>query len=269
MGDARLGTPGAGAIVAAALFAVLIAGAGAAARPLEAVQARGLLSLCAHPNALPFSTRRGEPRGFQIDFGEALARELEVGLVVEWVVTRYHPQRVDCDVILGSINDKEAQSGRGVRLSKPYQTSGVALVVGPGFDDVSGYDDLVDGERVGVLSGSMASMILGQRGVRTSPFGFEDEMLETLGRGEIDVAAVSPASAGYYLQHNQGARLRLIHAYEAEPRLSWTLSAGLRRADLKLVKAVNAALQRLSDDGTIRAIYARYGIEHRPPPRRR
>ncbi|MFQ5774880.1 MAG: substrate-binding periplasmic protein [Kiloniellaceae bacterium] len=253
-------------ITALALLAVPLVAAPAGARPLEAIEARGILSLCAHPNALPFSSRRGQRRGFNIELGEALARALGVRLSVDWVVTRYHAPRVDCDLILGSINDREAQQDRGVRLSKPYQVSGVALALRPDLDGVEGFDDLVNGERVGVLFGSMAAMLLGQRGATTVPFGFEDDMMAALGRGEIDAAAVSPASAAYYDHLNGGGKIRLVHAYEEEPRLRWTLAAGLRRADLKLVKAVNAALKRLMADGTIAAIYARYGIEHRPPP---
>jgi polar amino acid transport system substrate-binding protein len=39
----------------------------------------------------------------------------------------------------------------------------------------------------------------------------------------------------------------------------------MRKADDALIDTINAALGKLIDDGTVRAIYARYGIEHRPP----
>jgi polar amino acid transport system substrate-binding protein len=39
----------------------------------------------------------------------------------------------------------------------------------------------------------------------------------------------------------------------------------MRRADDALVQQINRALSALLADGSIAAIYARYGIEHRKP----
>ena len=63
--------------------------------------------------------------------------------------------------------------------------------------------------------------------------------------------------------------MRLVHAYEGEPELTWEMAVGMRRADYEVVRAVNEALERLLADGTVAHIYARYGIEHRPPRRHR
>ena len=32
-----------------------------------------MISLCAHPNALPFASRKGDPPGFQIELARAIA----------------------------------------------------------------------------------------------------------------------------------------------------------------------------------------------------
>jgi polar amino acid transport system substrate-binding protein len=40
---------------------------------------------------------------------------------------------------------------------------------------------------------------------------------------------------------------------------------GMRRPDDALEDAIDAALVRLTKDGTIAAIYARYGVKLRPP----
>ena len=278
---ARLRFAAAAAVAAIVLAADLPAprwSAPASARPLEAVRARGVLSVCAHPNALPFSSKRGSPRGLQLDLAEALARELGVGLTVEWVVSRYHPQVVDCDVIVGSIADRQAQSKRRVRLSRPYHQSGVALAFprasdnpGSGSDTagINGFSDLRRGQRVGVLSGSLASQYLGRRGIAIIPFGFEDDMIEALVGGEIAAAAISPATAGYYNVTHPARPVRVVLAYDRVPELSWAVAVGMRRADYPLLREVNKALERLLADGTVARIYARYGIEHRLPPRRR
>ena len=38
----------------------------------------GAIGLCAHPNSLPFASKAGNPPGFQVELGQALARELGV-----------------------------------------------------------------------------------------------------------------------------------------------------------------------------------------------
>lgn len=241
------------------------------ARSLEAVRFRGVLSLCAHPNALPFSSRSGEPRGLHIELGEALARELGVDLKVEWVVTRFHPNRVDCDVIMGSIADRRAQAERRVRLSRPYHLTGVALVLPEaavakaGNTPLQGFGDLRHDLRVGVLVGSLAAQYLGQQGQLVIPFGFEDDMMAALEQGEIEAAAVSAATAGYYNLLHPERPMRVVHAYEREPELGWAMAVGMRRADWEVVRAVNQAMARLLADGTVARVYARYGIAHRMP----
>jgi ABC-type amino acid transport substrate-binding protein len=112
---------------------------------------------------------------------------------------------------------------------------------------------------------SLASVILGKRGVRTVPYSFESDMVEDLARGQIDACAVSPATIAWYIHAHPEARLSYVHAYDSEPELKWNLAVGLRRSDDALVQAVDAALDKLIGDGTIQRIYARYGVEYRRP----
>src|SRR5580692_13001606 len=98
----------------------------ASARPLDSIQSRGLLVICANPNALPFASKTGDRRGFELELGEALASQLGVKLEVGWVVFPNQLGRVDCDIVLDAIVDQASARERHVRLSKPYQVSGVA-----------------------------------------------------------------------------------------------------------------------------------------------
>jgi ABC-type amino acid transport substrate-binding protein len=90
-------------------------------------------------------------------------------------------------------------------------------------------------------------------------------MVEAVARGEVEAAAVSPATVGYFNLRHPEAPLRFVHAYDAEPELRWNLAVGLRRADPPFREAIDRALDRLMADGTVGKIYSRYGIEHRPP----
>jgi polar amino acid transport system substrate-binding protein len=237
---------------------------GAQARSLNMIQATGALHLCAHPNSLPFASKAGNPPGFQIELGEVLAEELGVSLTTEWVVVPSQVFRADCDIILDAIADPEAQADTGLRISKPYYRSGVGLAV-PRGSAITTFASLNDHTKVGVQVGSVAAMLLNQQHVRTSTFGFEEDMLAALATGEIDAAAVTPLSAGYYNLTHPSQGFAILPPDEVQHDLVWNAAVGLRRPDDQLLAEIDAALDRLRADGTVETIYARYGISLLPP----
>jgi polar amino acid transport system substrate-binding protein len=248
------------------LLAFMALGPGeAASRTLEAIQSRGAITVCAHANALPFASRKDDPPGFQIEIARALARELGVGLEVAWVTLLYQRSAVNCDIVLDAIVDKQVQADSPVKVSKPYHRSGVGLALPAGAEDTRTFGDFAKGKRVGVQVGSLAQMVLSQRGLQTTPFGFEDEMIEAVAAGTLDGAAITPATVGYFNMTHPNASVRLVHAYEQEPLLSWNVAVGMRGSDAALRQKIDAAVEKLLADGTIRDIYTRYGVEHRTP----
>ena len=246
------------------IVAIGLAGSAATARPLAAIRDRGMLSLCAHANALPFASKTQEPPGFQIELARALARELGVALQIEWVTSGIQFRIADCDIVLDTIAVPEAQAERRLELSKPYQRSGVGLAMRPDAVSVAKFEDMA-GRRVAVQPRSLAGMLLGQRGVRLVSFGYEEEMIEAVLKGEVDAAAVSPATAGYFNFRHPNSPVRFVHAYDTEPELRWNLAVGLRRADPPFREAIDRAIDRLVADGTVQKIYAHYGVEYRSP----
>jgi polar amino acid transport system substrate-binding protein len=236
----------------------------AAARSLDAISQRGAIALCAHPNALPFASKKGDPPGFQVELGKALAERLGVSLLQHWVVNSFQYRRADCDIVLDAIANRAALIEVGLRMSRPYYRSGVALAVRRD-SDLASLSSLGPGRRVGVLVGSVASMALEKRNIEIRPFVFEDEMLAALAGGEIEAAAVTASAIGWHNTKNPNAAVRRIPAFEEDPDLSWNVAVGMMRPDEKLTQRVDAALAELMADGTITRIYARYGIELQPP----
>jgi polar amino acid transport system substrate-binding protein len=243
---------------------LVLFGADATARSLDAIRQRGALILCAHPNALPFASRHGDVPGFQVEIARALAKRLGVSLEQHWVINSFQYRRADCDVILDAIADRAALAEVGLRISQPYHRSGVAVAVGP-KSSVASLADLGSGQRIGVQVGSMASMMLSKRGLKTSPFAFEDDIMDALAKGEIDAAAVTPAAIGWFNQVHPDARVRRIPAFEDDPDLNWNVAVGMVSPDEKLKHDVDAALEALLADGTLARIYARYDVELQPP----
>jgi polar amino acid transport system substrate-binding protein len=247
-----------------ALTALLASCVAVQARPLEEIRARSEISVCANPNALPYASDKPETPGFQIEIARALAQQLGLKLRVEWIVPRYRASLVDCDMLMDSIVRPELQTP-ALKLSVPYHASGVALVFGPGKKTVATYRDLPAGMRVGVIMNSVASLIVSKTPATMVPFGFEDDLVAAVASGDVDVGAISPATAGYHNLKNPGHPVTVVHAEESEPELKWVVAVGLRRADDALVKAVNTALTTLLSDGSIGAIYKKYAVDHRNP----
>jgi polar amino acid transport system substrate-binding protein len=234
------------------------------ARSLDMIRSTGALGLCAHPNSLPFASRAGDPPGFQVELGQALARELGVSLTLDWIITRYQMRSAGCDILLDVIADREAQGETNLRISKPYYRTGVVLAV-PQASKLTSFKSLDGHTKVGVLVGSFAAMIISQRRVPTSTFGFEVDCLEAVANHEIDAAAVTPTAASYFNLTHPDKALRILDRDESEANLNWDVAVGMVRPDDNLREAIDAAVERLRADGTIDRIYKRYGVALQAP----
>jgi polar amino acid transport system substrate-binding protein len=250
--------------IAAATALIVLSTAVPQARSLQAIADRGTLTLCANPNALPWASKADAMPGFQVELAENLAARLGVTLTRQWVLSALQYRRADCDVVFDAIASKEASVEGGLRLSRPYQRSGVVLAV-RNESGVASLDDLKAGRRVGVLMGSLASMTLGQRGAAITPFVLEGELMEALVDGEIEAAAVTPTAIGWYNMLHPQAHIRLIPAFADNADFNWNLAVGMIGPDEKLRLKIDGALADMMTDGTIARIYARYGIEMRQP----
>lgn len=233
-------------------------------RTLDAVRSDGKISLCAHPNSLPFASKAGNPPGFQVEMGQALARELGVALRLDWIITQYQMRSANCDILLDIIADREAQSETRLRISKPYYRSGVALAV-PSASALTSFKSLNEQTKVGVQVGSVAAMIINRRHVPISTFGFESDSLDALANHEIDAAAVTPTAASYFNLTHPDKEVRILDRDESEADLNWNVAVGMLRPDDALRDAIDGAVERLRANGTIDRIYRRYGIVLQAP----
>ncbi len=250
--------------IGAACTLLAVAAVDASARTLAEVKALGAISVCLNPDALPHSSNKPETPGFQLELAREIAKGLGVKLNVEWILPRRRANVVNCDMMMDSVNNREIHEGR-LLLSRPYQTSGVALGLSKDAAPITDYHELQRGQKVGVMINSIASVVVGKAGKTTSPYAFQADMVEDLEKGEVYAIAVSSATMSYYIRQHPDAGLKLAFAFDGEPDLHWEVSVGLRKSDQALVDAINAVLDQLIADGTLTAIYQRYGIEHRVP----
>jgi len=249
-----------GWIVAIALVSAI---ASADAAPLESVRERGMFGICAHPDALPYSSQDRTTPGFQIEIAEAIAKQLGVRLHVDWIVFTRHARRTDCDATIGSI--VKADDGgprRGPRLTKPYVTSGYVLVVPAKAASIERLEDVKG--KIAVEHTSWPHYVLDQRKIPVSTYGSPFDVLDAVTKGQAAAGLVSDAYAGWYLKLQPGT-IKISETYVPERDFRWNVAVALRNADTPLVDAVNRALDTLIADQTIPKIFERYGITYRPP----
>jgi polar amino acid transport system substrate-binding protein len=247
----------------------------AAAASLTEVRQNGILRLCANPSALPYSNltdRDGLP-GFEVELAEVLAHEMGLQLGVIWVRNAGDAKNSDCDVLMGVVAsaatyDREGLTGPltthlPLRFSRPYADSGVVLVISA-RSSVRGLEDL-HGQKIGVMVGTVEHEWLAKYGFRVSVFASQEDIIDAIEAGEIEVGAANPVIVGWYRHEHPSTAVRIPDGYEPEPALRWSVSVGLRRADDALLAAVDAAVSRVVEQRIPAQIYAKYGITYLSP----
>ena len=237
---------------------------GALGRTLAEVKSLGAISMCANDNALPYASNKPDAPGFQLEIGRAIAQGLGVSLNVEWIVPRRRANTVNCDMLLDSVNDPQVQEGR-VLLSRPYQKSGMALVLRDDAADIADFQQLQKGQKIGVMVNSVASVVLGRAGKTISPYAFQADMVDDVVKGDLYGAAVPATWVDHYIHSHPGSGLKVAYAFEGNEDLTWDVAIGLRKSDAALQNAVSGILDSMIADGKLNAIYSKYGVRHRLP----
>jgi polar amino acid transport system substrate-binding protein len=249
------------------------------ARSLQDIVDRRAFSICAHPDAAPFSMRAPQATGLQIDLGQAVARQLGVELQEEWVLFRKDARKVGCDAIMAGIahdagDDEHRPTGPGPAgspsvlgpvTSRPYAASLTRVVVHTGAAAVSSIDDL-KGRAVAVLHASYTHYVLDTRGIKVRTlYPTEGDILEAVDKGEMEAGVVSEWSEGWYRKLHPNARIQIIDHLTVDPDLDFNVGVVLRNADRALLTKVNDIVAGLMSSGEIERIFRDYGIPYRPP----
>ena len=241
------------------------------AASLVAVKERGWLRVCAHPEALPFSSQDRSQPGFQLEIAEAIAKILGVRVIPEWIVYTRHARRADCDAVIGAVvpltTEDKAPPGRSVLLTKAYAGSGYVLLVPRADTAVHRVED-VKGGKIGVEYTSWPHYVLQTHGIGISAYRDQTEIIEAVAKGEIAAGMVTDPYLGWFLKEHPQAAVKVADGYVRDPEFQWNVAVRLVNADQPMRDAVNQALDRLLADRTIQNILAKYGLTYVPPFKR-
>lgn len=236
-----------------------------AAAPAQA-QTRASLRVCADPDNLPFSSSRPGDEGLYLEFAALMARDLGLAREVFWWRTNFGKRALRltllakrCDLHLG-LPDRKGFMGRRVALTKPFLTTGYAIVV-PKEMPFEGLADL-RGKTVGVLFNTPPQNLLAEQAeIAMATFQDPDKVMAELGRGAIDAAFIWGPSAGYYNKTRLRGAYRVIPT--AGPRLAWRVTIGVRGEDRALRDLLDGEIERLS--GALEGLKAKYGFPDGEP----
>jgi polar amino acid transport system substrate-binding protein len=243
------------------------------ALPVEAasladVQERGWIRVCAHPDALPFSSQDRAQPGLQLEIADAIAKVLGVKVVPEWIVFSRSARRAECDAVIGGVvpltGDHKAPRGRGVLLTRAYAGGGYVLAVPRANTSVHRVED-VKGGKVGVEYTSWPHYLLQTRGVPVAPYASQLEIIEAVASGEAAAGMVTEPYLGWFLKSHPDQPVKVADGYVRDPELQWNVAVRLLNAEPTLRDAVDRALEGLLADRTIPGIFAKYNVTYVPP----
>lgn len=162
--------------------------------------------------------------------------------------------RGDFDLVLNGIEVAD-EKHRLVALSRPYYEAPEVLTVRRGDDKAPRSLEALAGRVVGSLPGSMAARIAERAGAEVRTYeGGQDEIYADLKLGRLDAVLLDAPVAHYYGD--------LDEAFEAVPGDFGVVAyaVAVRPDDTALLGQVNDALGALARDGTLRALYERWGL---------
>lgn len=251
---------------------------------LEAIRQRGRLRIAVYNNFPPYSTAGG--KGIDAELGRAIAAKL--GLAPEIVGYNAGEDMNDdlrnmvwkghylgtqpADVMMHvPVDEHLAKANDKVHIFAPYHRETLALArnpdrVKPLAGSAAVALEVFTREKIGVETATLAdSFLLGVLNGRLREnvvhFKTVAEAAKGMANGQVSAVLAQRAELEAALQGN--TRIALDTPHFAELKIdSWPLGLAVKAEDKELAEALNAALADLKTDGTVAAIFKRYGISH-------
>ncbi len=195
--------------------------------------------------------------GFDYEFAEALAREMK--MKAEFVPTDWESivaslQRKEFDVIIDGFEPTEDRA-REVLFSKPYYLFRLQLSVKRTDKLISTLEECKKhGRTVGTLVNCAASRLLDEGGYKSK--GYQDPVAayQDLELGRVDAVLMDVAGEMFYARQNP--KLKAV----GKPFKSGAYIVGIRKEDSLLLAKVNAAIERLINNGTVERIFRKWQL---------
>ncbi len=195
--------------------------------------------------------------GFEVELAEAIAKRLGVRarpVQGQWEQLLSLLGRGDFDVAMNGIEIAD-EKARVCSFSKPYYASAERLVVRRGDDKAPRTMEALRGRRIGTLPGSIPERILQRAGADPRTYeGGQNEIYDDLRLGRTDGVLLDLPVTRYYGEIEP--TLELVPGGFGDVQFG----IAVRSDDVSLRTAIDEAIAALGRDGSLRAIYERWGL---------
>ncbi|MEQ4310990.1 cystine ABC transporter substrate-binding protein [Pseudomonas syringae] len=236
-----------------------IAGQAMAGEQLQKIKDSGTLNVGLEGTYPPFSfvDESGKLTGFEVEFSEALAKELGVKAKIQpskWdgILAALDSKRLDVVINQVTISDERKKK---YDFSESYTISGIqALVLKKNADTIKSAKDL-SGKKVGVGLGTNYEEWLKANVPDAIVKTYDDDpsKIQDLSVGRIDAILVDRLAA---LEMAAKTKNKLVPAGEAFSRQASGIA--LRKGEPELLAAIDKAIDKLRADGTLKKLSEKY-----------
>ncbi|WP_420235156.1 cystine ABC transporter substrate-binding protein [Pseudomonas sp. ABY48] len=235
-------------------------GQAVAGEQLQKIKDAGEIKIGLEGTYPPFSfvDADGKLTGFEVEFSEALAKELGVKVKLQttpWagILAALESKRLDAVVNQVTISEERKKK---YDFSEPYTVSGIqALVLAKKADElnIKKAADL-DGKKVGVGLGTNYEQWVKAEvpGAQVKTYDDDPTKFQDLRVGRIDAILIDRLAALEYAKKAEDT----IAAGEAFSRQEAGIA--LRKGEPELLDAINKAIEKLRADGTLKKLSEKY-----------
>jgi polar amino acid transport system substrate-binding protein len=233
------------------------------ALPAEAQQT---LKVGSTPTGVPFTfldTQTNTIQGVMVDIATAVGKDAGFAIQVEpmqfsALIGSLTSNRIDLIAAAMYITDARKQV---IDFSGPIYTYGDGLFVPK--SDTKEYKELADlkGLAVGAQVGTAYVEPLQKSGLFSEVKLYDTipDIMRDVNAGRIKAGFADLPIVAYNLQQGRFPEVRLVRGYK--PMVVGSVGIGVRKTDGDLLRKVNASLDKLKANGTIKQILTKWGLE--------
>lgn len=240
----------------AATLLVGISGQSVAADDLlQTIEKRGVIQVGIEGTYPPFNFQdeNGKLTGFEVEFGEALAKEL--GVKAEFQPTKWDGilaslESSRLDVVINQVTISEERKKK-YDFSAPYTVSGIQVLTRKGEESQFSKPEDLAGKKVGVVLGTNYEQWLNENVPQADIRTYDDDATrnQDVRVGRLD-AILGDRLAAFELIAKTGDSLAVAGA----PFAPQEAGVAMRKGNPQLLAAIDKAIAKLRADGTLKAI---------------
>ncbi|MCZ0873997.1 ABC transporter substrate-binding protein [Peribacillus sp. AS_2] len=208
--------------------------------------------------------KTNEIEGFIIEIVNELAKRSDVKVQIstgEWNSLIPSLKSGKADVIADAMYITDVRK-KQISFTDPVFGFGEGLIVPEGDTKTKSLKDL-KGKVIGVQMGTSFKDMLEKENkslnIEVKTYQTLSDLLKDIQTNRIDAALADAPTFSYFKAKNPDMKYRIVEGYV--PSLTGEVGIGVSKDHPELLKKFNKAIQEMKEDGTLKDIYKKWGVE--------